>query len=48
MDEQRLSDLVGNKEDMTDETITSYLNRPDVKVIKSTCKGEWGSAAVID
>jgi len=48
MDEEKLSGIVGNKEDVTNETITLFLTRPEVKFAKSACKGEWGSAAVID
>ena len=33
---------------MTNETITSFLNRPELKIVESACKGEWGSAAIID
>lgn len=48
MDEKKLSGIVGNKEDVSDEIITSFLTRPEVKVVESACNGEWGSAAVID
>jgi len=47
-DEKSLSDMVGNKEDITVETINSFLTRPEVKVAESSCKGEWGSGSVID
>ncbi|KAL7549765.1 hypothetical protein ACHAWF_013027 [Thalassiosira exigua] len=47
-DEKKLSGLVGNKEDITDETIASFLTRPEVKAAESACHGEWGSAATVD
>ena len=47
-DEKKLSDIVGNKEEIPDGTIHSFLTRPEVQVAESACKGEWGSAAVID
>jgi len=48
VDEKRLSDLVGNKDEITEDTVASFLNRPEVQVVESACKGEWGSAAVMD
>ena len=48
MDENRLARHVGNKEDLTDEIITCFLNRSVVQIAESACSGEWGSAAFID
>mmetsp|Transcript_11787 Transcript_11787/g.25449 ORF Transcript_11787/g.25449 Transcript_11787/m.25449 type:complete len:1357 (+) Transcript_11787:1-4071(+) len=46
-DEKRMSDLVGNKEDITDESVSLFLTRPEVQVAEAS-NGEWGSAAIID
>lgn len=48
IDEKKLSSIVGSKEDIDDETIASFLTRPEVKAAESSCAGEWGSATIVD